>query len=119
MNKANALGELGDYPAAVDFYDKAIQIYERLIVKEGRTELANMLAMAYSKAYLNKATTLNALGNHRAGIELVYDLAMTYMNKAIELGDLRDHRAAVDFYDRAIQLLIQLVDVKELRSELL
>jgi len=101
MNKAVALGDLGDHRAAVEFYEKAIQIYERLVAKEGRAELANDLAMAF----MNKANALDALGEPRAAMdfydhtiliyeqlvvkegrsELVHGLAAAYMNKAIAL----------------------------------
>jgi hypothetical protein len=33
MNKAAALGDLR---AAVEFYDRALEIYERLVMQEGR-----------------------------------------------------------------------------------
>ena len=43
--------DLGDNRAAVDFYDRAIEIRERLVNVEGRRELADDLATLY----MNKA----------------------------------------------------------------
>ena len=40
MNKANAVRALGDHRAAVELFDQAIAIRERLVNQEGRRELA-------------------------------------------------------------------------------
>jgi hypothetical protein len=58
MDKAAVVSALGDRRAAVGFFDRAIEIRERLVDQEGRRELAGDLAWA--KAYW--AGTLIDLG---------------------------------------------------------
>ncbi len=122
-----------DRPGAVESYDRAIAIFERLVEQEGRRDLAGVLA----EASMNKANVVGDLGDKRAAVEL-YDrtiallkrlveqegrreladtLATAYMNKANALGRLGDNRAAVELYDRAIALWKRLVE-QEGRREL-
>lgn len=122
-----------DIPGCLEMYDRAIEIWERLVNQEGRRELANDLATAY----LNNANAVSALGDHRAAValydraieirerlvnqegrrELANELARAYMNKAAAVRALGDNRAAMKFYDRAIEIQEHLVN-QEGRSEL-
>jgi len=134
INKAFVHNSVDDIPGAIAMYDKAIEIWERLVHKEGRTELANNLATVY----LNKAIAVMGLGDNRAAVEmydkaieiwerlvhkegrteLANNLATVYLNKAIAVMGLGDNRAAVEMYDKAIEIRERLVD-KEGRTELL
>ena len=87
-----------DSPGAFSEYDRAIDIYERLVNKEDRRELSSSLA----KAYISKACKMWILGDNNAALELqshaieiyehlvnqegrseeAYMLAGLYMNKA-------------------------------------
>lgn len=133
MNKAIIVSKLGDKRAAVDLYDQAIKIRERLVYQEGQHELADDLATAY----INQAIVVSELGDKRAAValynqaikireQLVYQegrqeltdtLAGAYMNKAIVVSDLGDWRAAVELYDKAIDILERRVH-QEGRQEL-
>ena len=57
MNKAIAVTALGNNRGAVELYDRAIEIRERLVHEEGRRELANDLAWCYK----DKAIAVRAL----------------------------------------------------------
>ena len=133
VNKALVHESLADMPGAILMFDRAIEILDKLVVQEGRTEPTNLLAMAY----MNKAIALGALGDHRSAVdfydkviqirerlvvqegrtELANELATAYMNKANALWTLGDHRAEVDLYDKAIQIQERIV-LKEGHSEL-
>ena len=124
-NKAFVHENLADMPGALEMYDRAIEIYERLIYEEGRWELANELAACY----MNKAIALYSLGEFRSAVslydraieiyerlvneegrrELANDLADCYMNKANALGSLGEFRSAVSLYDKAIEIMERLV----------
>ena len=133
MEKALVHETVADLHGAIQEYDQAIAIWERLVNLEGRRELANALARAYG----NKALEVSVLGDNRGAValydqvidifgrlvnqegrsELANDLAMAYMNKATEVGVLGDNRAAVSLYDRAIAIWERLVN-REGRREL-
>jgi len=122
-----------DTSGAVALYDRAIEIYERLVNIEDRSELANDLACFY----VNKGIAVGHLGDKRAAMALydraieIYErlvniegrreladyLATNYRNKANMLLELGDNLAALVFYDRAIEIRERLVNV-EGRSEL-
>ena len=65
MNKAVAVMELRDSRSALVLYDRAIEIYERLVHREGRRELVGNLA--FVKA--NRAGTLIHLGEVATGVK--------------------------------------------------
>ena len=124
-NKASAVHALGNYRAAVELYDRAIKIRERLVNQEGRRELANDLAATYtSKAHAvgdigdNRAMELcdraikirERLVNQEGRRELADDLAMTYRIKANAAGASGDNRKAVELYDQAIEIFERLVN---------
>ena len=104
MNKARAVSALGDMGGAVTLYDRAIVIRERLVNQEGRSELANGLAMAYMNkanakwvngdqqgalALLDQAIAIRErLVNQEGRRELANDLAMAYNNKALVVSAL-------------------------------
>jgi tetratricopeptide (TPR) repeat protein len=122
-----------DLHGALQEYDQAIAIEERLVNQEGRRELANDLALVY----MNKAVALSDLGDHRGAValydqamairerlvdqegrrELANDLALVYMNKANAVRALGDVRGAVALYDQAIAIRERLVN-QEGRREL-
>ena len=132
-NKALVHESAGDVPGALEMYDRAIEIRERLVHQEGRRELAGDLA----NCYMNKAVSVAALGDNRAAVglydktieiydplvhvesrrELAHVLAMCYMNKAVAVWALGDNRAAVGLYDKAIEIRERLVH-QEGRREL-
>jgi serine/threonine protein kinase/lipopolysaccharide biosynthesis regulator YciM len=117
-----------DFSGALALYDRAIEIFERLVNVEGRRELANGLATLY----INKANAVVGIGDNRAAVglydraieirerlvnvdgrrEIANDLAALYMNKANALGNLGDERAAAGLYDRAIGIVERLVNVE-------
>ena len=85
--KAVTVKAFGDHHSAVELYDKAIQILDRLVNEEGRLELANDLATVY----MNKA---NDLGDDHTAVDL-YDEATQLLERLVKkegrselLGDL-------------------------------
>ena len=64
--KANVLGDLGDQAGAVGLYDRALAVYEHLVDREGRSELADRLA----KTFANKAIGMDALGDQAGAVGL-------------------------------------------------
>jgi tetratricopeptide (TPR) repeat protein len=133
FDKALVHRTAADLHGALQEYDQAIAILERLVNQEGLRELANELAAVYT----NKAITVRALGDVRGAValydqamailerlvnqegrrELANDLAAIYMTKAIAVSDLGDHRGAVALYDQAMAILERLVN-QEGRREL-
>lgn len=134
VNNALVMGELKDKRAAIELYNRAIEIWERLVHQEGRQELTEVLAMAY----MNKANAESVLGDKRAAAAL-YDqaieivvrridhegrreladlLAKAYMNKAIVMNELGYGRAAIELHSQAIGILERLVH-QEGRQELM
>ncbi len=133
VNKALVHGNLADGPGVLACYDRAIEIYDRLVNREGHRELANDLA----RAYMDKANTVADLRDLRSAVglydraieihdrlvnqeghrELANDLAMAYMNKAVAVMQFGDLRSAVGLYDRAIEIHDRLVN-QEGRREL-
>ncbi len=133
MGKANAFEHLGDKRTAMTLYDSAIEIRERLVNAEGRSELVVSLATLY----MNKAAAVEKLGNHEEAmvlfnraigileplvneanrIELGEKLATAYQNKAVVFMKLGVFRTAVEQNDLAIEIRERLVNI-EGRSEL-
>ena len=115
-----------DLHGALQEFDQAIAILERLVNQEGRRELADDLATFY----INKAIVVSALGDNRGAValydqatairerlvnleghrELVYGLALLYINKAAAVMALGDNRGATALYDWAIAILERLVN---------
>jgi len=134
VDKALVHRTAADEHGAIQEYDQAIAVLERLVNREGRRELANDLAMVY----MNKAIAVSALGDNRGAValydqaitiwerlvnqegrrELANDLATVYQNKAIAVRALGDNRGAVALYDRAFAILERLVN-QEGRRELI
>ncbi|MCX5813027.1 MAG: serine/threonine-protein kinase [Proteobacteria bacterium] len=126
VHKAFVHEDVADVPGAIAMYDKAIQIYERLVNEEGKTEPSNALA----DVYINKANAVMQLGDNRFAAEIsdkaiqIYErlvdeegktefsnnLARVYMNKAIAVSALGDNRFAAEISDKAIQIYERLVD---------
>ena len=120
MNKGVVLRNLQRIPEALEEYDKAIAIWERLVHHEQQTHLANELA----KAYLNKGNALQNLQqltealegydkaiaiwerlvHHEQQTHLANELATAYMNKALLLEKQKEWGAALDGYEAAVQL---------------
>jgi tetratricopeptide (TPR) repeat protein len=85
MNKAVAVGKLGDHRAAVDLYDRAIKIRDRLVNVEGRRELANGLA----RLYFNKAVAVGNTGDEQAAVALLdraKQIAERFSRRSAEAG---------------------------------
>lgn len=70
-NKALIHKYLGDLSGAIEMYNKAIQIYERLVYKEGRWEFAWDLA----NCYMSKGIVFSSLGEFDSAVGL-YDKAI-------------------------------------------
>ncbi|MDD2709495.1 MAG: FHA domain-containing protein [Verrucomicrobiae bacterium] len=66
LDKAFILETLDQHPEAAAAYDRAIDIYNRLVDKEGHLELAAELATIC----INKAGLVWAMGDHRAALSL-------------------------------------------------
>jgi tetratricopeptide (TPR) repeat protein/predicted Ser/Thr protein kinase len=114
-----------DSSGALAMYDRAIEIYERLVNVEGRRKLVHDLA----SSYMNKAITLCAMADYRDALNLFdraiainenlvkqegshqmsQDLAAAYVNKANAVSNLGDHRGAVTLYDNAIETYERLI----------
>jgi tetratricopeptide (TPR) repeat protein len=126
MQKAMVHTTAADKNGALEEYDQAIVIRERLVTQDGRSELANSLATAYT----NKADIVSSLGKKRAAIAL-YDqaiaiceriankegLAAASHNMANAFSDLGDKRGAIVLYDQVIAIWDPLVN-QEGRREL-
>jgi len=65
LNKGTAVWAVGDHRAAVGLYDRAIEIWERLVHQDGRREAGGNLA--FVKA--NRAGTLIDLGEVATGVK--------------------------------------------------
>ncbi len=122
-----------DFQGALTFYDRALEIRDRLVSQEERRELTNSLATAY----MNKANVILTLKDYRDAVtlydsaikireqlvnqggqrELVGDLATLYSNKAAAVLLLGDNNTALALYDRAIEIIEPLVN-QEKRREL-
>jgi len=120
VNKGNALSDLGRLDEAIDCYDEAIGICQRLVEIEGRKELENYLA----SALVNKGVALSDLGrldeaivcyDEAIGIyqrlveiegqkELENYLAMALMNKGKALEKLGHFGKALQYCDEGIGL---------------
>ena len=115
-----------DMHGALQEYDHAIAIRQRLVNQEGRWELANGLL----KVYMSKAVALRLLHDTRGAValydqaiaiherlvnqegrwELANDLAGLYMDKAAALRDLGDTRGVLALYDQALVIRERLVN---------
>ena len=115
-----------DMHGALQEYDHAIAIRQRLVNQEGRWELANGLL----KVYMSKAVALRLLHDTRGAValydqaiaiherlvnqegrwELANDLAGLYMDKAAALRDLGDTRGVLALYDQALMICERLVN---------
>lgn len=133
INKALVHETADDMPGALDEYDRAIKLQERLVHQEGRRDLANDL----TRSYIHKANAASNLGDHRAAVrlcdqaienqerlvhqegrrDLANELARACMNKANALLAQGDSKGAVGLYDRAIEIRERLVH-QEGRREL-
>jgi len=120
-NKAILQQYLNDLSGALLSFDRAIQIWEKLVLEQGQWEYANSLAVTYH----NKAFHLHrlhkydeALQNYERALEILertvlkeerldglLTLIAAYNNKALALSEIERHNEALHFYDRAILLL--------------
>lgn len=132
MNRANILCESHKTEEALDDYNKAIEIYERVVSFNVPFDLSSL-----AKAYMNQASALhkinpeNALKQYEKAIQiyehLVYNekhfgfshnLAMTYLNKGILLLEHTSDKTneALNYFEKAIQIYEDLIYLKA-RSE--
>jgi tetratricopeptide (TPR) repeat protein len=126
MKKGINLVNLGKRKEAVDEFEKAIAIYQRLVEKENRNEWADDLAMAYTnhgvtfislgylpeavKEFDEAATIYRNLIEQESRYELTKDLAKVHLNKGIALRRLGKSEKAVDEYGKAITIYRRLVE---------
>jgi serine/threonine protein kinase/lipopolysaccharide biosynthesis regulator YciM len=133
MNKALVHRAATDENGAIQEYDQAIAILERLVNREGRRELADDLALAY----MNKANIVSDLGDNYGAValydqaiaiweqlvnregrrELANNFAAAYMNKARSFSALSDNSGAEVLCDQAIAIWERMVN-QEGRREL-
>ena len=133
FEKASVHIAAGDQNGAIQAFDQAIAILERLVNQEGLRELEDYLA----RAYMNKAIAVDALGDERGAVvlydqaiairerlvnqegrrELDNSLATTYLNKAAAMIALGDNPGAVSLLDQTIAIRERLVN-QEGRHEL-
>ena len=66
QNKGTALGQLGDEQAAAELYGRAVAIYERLVLHEGRQELDGDLG----RAIVYQADALRTIGERQRAVAL-------------------------------------------------
>lgn len=124
---------MGDSRAAVALYDQAISIWENLVVRQGRREFRDSLAMAY----MNKAIAIGQMGNSQSAVKLFKqaiasyellvlqegrddlsdELARAYLNGATAVAQTGDLRTALTLCDQAIAIWERLV--RQGRRELL
>jgi tetratricopeptide (TPR) repeat protein len=110
----------GDGESAIGFFDRGIQIRERLVNQENRRELAEDLAASYT----NKANVLLSLGRmaevvsaddraikiyesllrENGSKEFSKKLASACMHKALALSCARKYREAVVVFDLVIEI---------------
>ncbi len=126
FNKASVFISLDDLTSALRMYDKVINIYDKLVFNENRTELASDLV----NAYLDKGHTLQEKGDFQFALA-VYDqtikllkwsnereysaenangIAKAYMNKGVANFLLQNQQEAISFIDQAIEIWVRLVD---------
>ncbi len=134
LNLGTAFDALGRCKEAIEHYDRAIVIRQRL-VDVGESRYLDDLALTCN----NKSNTLKRIGNLRGALEfqdraigitqqlvrqgrpdLRLRLAMTCMNKGHVLYDLGQFPQAIDLYDRALAVHEQRIAVghDERREEL-
>ena len=124
MNRGNAKQGLNRYVEAIGDYNRAIEIWERL-VNEGQDWVRNDLAAAYmnrgsAKWGLNRYG--EAIGDYNRAIEIREelikeeqgwvrkDLAMAYMNRGVAKEGLNRYGEAIEDYNRAIEIRERLVN---------
>ncbi|MCC6822426.1 MAG: tetratricopeptide repeat protein, partial [Verrucomicrobia subdivision 3 bacterium] len=125
-NKGNATSALGDNRAALDLYNKAIAIRERLVNEDDRHEFANGLA----RVYMCKGLTVGLLGDVREAIalqgqavsifeklvneeghrELAHELATAYFNRFSAAIAGYDAKVALTSLDHAVEIWERLVE---------
>jgi tetratricopeptide (TPR) repeat protein len=128
LAKATSLRENGSFQAAVDYYDKAVNIGQKLDDSDQTAEFADNIF----KAYMDKGLTLRNLGDNKTAVEsyekaietleklvnlkgnagLQGKVAEGYFNKGSALHGLGDYRAAFELYDSAIAIWERLVEAE-------
>jgi tetratricopeptide (TPR) repeat protein len=124
MNKAVALGEVEGEAAAAEPYERASELFENLVRKGGRRELAHHLAVCW----MNRGCAVAAAGDDATGAMLIdraekffeqdlkaattatarEDLALCWMNLAVTVGRRGRTSAANELYDRSLKALTAL-----------
>jgi tetratricopeptide (TPR) repeat protein len=136
MYKGFALTQLGRFDEALEYYDKAIKVFNSLSEDGDEESRGNII-----KAYIHKGITLSesrkfyeSLESYDKGIseamdlinnagrsELKSNLATLYINKGDALRSLKRFSESIEITDRAIEILENLISVekrKELKDHL-
>ncbi len=118
--KTSALGRFGtvyyslsDYPKALEYYFKAMEMYKEIDNKKGQAINYSNIGIVYAdmadyrKAldYYFKALKLSEETGHDAGI------AISLGNIGIVYGDLGEHKKALEYYQRALKMNEEANDV--------
>lgn len=129
VQKALVHASVGDWPAALELFDKALLAWEALVQGWGRRELTPWLV----RTCLLKAQALRTLGDHDAALtlcdrvltlwdrldnrkrrrEMRADLAAAQLEKGLVLRDRGNRKAAAPLIEKAIELGRQLVEEEE------
>jgi serine/threonine protein kinase/tetratricopeptide (TPR) repeat protein len=129
VQKAAVHVSVSYWPGALDLFEQATALWQRLIYRDRRQELTPNLV----RTHLARASALRSLGenqeaiafcdqvinlwqrldNRRARHELREDLAAAYLNKGLAQRSLGETRLALDLYGKAVELFVQLVEREE------
>ena len=127
------LAQLGRLPDAFEYFDAAVELFTRLVEQEGRSELANDLAMSLNNrgnALKDQGKLVEAMADYNKAVEihtrlveqegrsdLANDLAGSLNNRSNALKDQGKFADAFADCDKAVAIYTRLVE-KEDRSEL-
>jgi tetratricopeptide (TPR) repeat protein len=129
VQKALVHVSVSDWTEAVDLFDQAIELWQRLVYQVHRYELTPALL----RTLLRKADALRCMGKHaeavslcdrvvttwgrldnrRARRELRDDVASAYLEKGLALRSMGKARQALVLFGKAIDIWQQLVDQDE------
>jgi len=127
------LAQLGRLPDAFEYFDAAVELFTRLVEQEGRSELANDLAMSLNNrgnALKDQGKLVEAMADYNKAVEihtrlveqegrsdLANELAASLNNRGNALKDQGKLAEAMADYNKAVEIHTRLVE-QEGRSDL-